>query len=250
MSLGDPRQSNPVLSALKVNHNDRIISVRENVDADSNFILTHLMKQIFFEKNKLCLVNFHHSLEHYENIGRKLGYDLLQAVEDKEANIIDPLNGITECIGLDEDYFREDKDNIVKCLYLDIRKNLEQLLVHGNHQVYLVIDDLSHLSDLAVEISDIITFVHYCINLINNDRICVILNNHVSSDKDEIVSNNLQYIADAHIEISSLKTGKSIDVTGFLTIERNSEKSQYQYKAYDRGIKTFRPGEAIYHLYR
>lgn len=250
VSLGDLRNSNPVLSALQIKNTDRIISVRENADTDSNFILTHLMKQILYEKNKLCLVNFHHPLEHYQNIGKKLGYDLLQAVEDKEVTIIDPLNGIAECIGLEEDYFREDKDNIVKCLYLDIRKNLEQLLVDGNHQVYLLIDDLSHLSDLAVELSDIIAFVHYCINLINNERISVILSNHVSSNKDEIISNDLQYTADVYIEISPLKTGKSADVTGFLTIEKNFQKTQYQYKAYDRGIKTFRPGESIYHLYK
>lgn len=250
ISLGDPRSSNPVLSALQINNKDKIISVRENSGADSNFILTHLMKQFFYEKNKICLVSLHNSVEHYQNVGKKLGYDLGEALKKDELSIIDPLNDIVDCIGLDENFLQEDKDNIVKSLYLNIEKTLNDLLANGTQQVYLIIDDLSHLGDIAIEVSQIINFVNYCISLTDDDRIAIVLNNHVATNVDEIISNNVHYVADVHIEISALKTGRSQDVTGLISVERSSQKNQYQYKAFDRGIKTFHPGESIYHLYQ
>lgn len=249
-SPGDLRSLNPVLSALQINIKDKIISVRENAGADSNFILTYLMKQIFHEKNKVCLVSLHNPIVHYQNVGKKLGYDLCEALEKNELSIIDPLNDIVDCIGLEENYFQEDKDNIVKSLHLNIGKKLDDLLKTGTQQVYLIIDDLSHLADIAIEISQMINFVNYCVSLTDEERIAVILNNHVATNIDEIISNNLHYIADVHIEISALKTGRSQDVTGLISIERLSQKRQYQYKAFDRGIKTFHPGESIYHLYQ
>lgn len=248
MSLGDPRSSNPVLSALKINNKDKIISIRENSGADSNFIITHLIKQIFFEKNKICLVSLHNSIGHYQNVGKKLGYDLNEAVKKKEVFVIDPLTDIVDCIGLEENYLQSDKDNIVKCLYLDIEKNLYNLLSNDTKMVYLIIDDLSHLGDIAVEVSHIINFVNYCISLTNDERVAVILSNHVATLVDEIISNNVHYVADVHIEISSLKTGRSQDVTGVISVERSTQKDHYQYKAFDRGIKTFHPGESIHHL--
>lgn len=250
VSLGDPRSSNPVLSALKIDIKDKIISVQENSGADSNFILTHLMKQIFYEKNKVCLVSFHNSIEHYQLIGKKLGYDLNEALNKNNLSIIDPLTDIVNCIGLEESYLQDDKEGVVKTLYLNIEKTLNDLLVNDTKLAYLIIDDLSHLADIAIEISEIISFLNYCISLTNNERIAVVLNNHVGTDVDEIISNNLHYVADVHIEISSLKTGRSQDVTGLMSVERSSQTNQYQYKAFDRGIRTFHPGESIHHLYQ
>ncbi|KAG5878009.1 hypothetical protein JTB14_025464 [Gonioctena quinquepunctata] len=160
------------------------------------------------------------------------------------------MNDIVEDIGLDERYLQEDKENIVKCLYFDIKKNLEEMVKNSEKQAYLIVDDVSHLHDLGIENTQIMTFVNYCLNLINNEKITVVLNNHVASKFDELVSNNMEYVADVHVEVSSLKTGRSHDVTGLLTVQRKSKKSQYQFKAFDRGIKTFHPGESIYYLYK
>lgn len=250
ISLADPRTSNPVLAALQIKLEDRIISIKENDKADSNFILTHLIKQILYENNKICLVNLHNPLEHYQNVGKKLGYDLSKALKDNAIKIIEPLNDIVDNIGLEEDYLQEDKESIVKCLYFDIKKNLDELIHGSESQAYLIIDDVSHLLDLGVELTLVVNFVNYCVNLINNDKISVVLNSHTSSKTDEIICSNLQYIADVHVEVSALKTGQSTDVTGLITIEKLSGKNQYHYKAFDRGVKTFHPGESIYHLYQ
>ncbi|XP_056629989.1 elongator complex protein 6-like isoform X2 [Diorhabda sublineata] len=249
VSLGDPLTSNAVLSALQINSQDKIISIKENINADSNFVITHLIKQVMYEKNRLCLVNFHNTIEHYQCIGKKLGYDLLKAVNEGIVKIIDPLKDIAESTDLDSEYLQENKETLVKQLYFDIKRNLDSVKI-DNKLVYLIIDDFSHLHDLDVGIKETLRFLHYCINLIKSDNVCVIFNNHVSTIIDDIISNNLEYLADVHIEVSTLKTGYSQEITGFLTIRRKSSINQYHYKAFDRGVKTFHPGESIYHLYK
>ncbi|KAJ8923179.1 hypothetical protein NQ315_001733 [Exocentrus adspersus] len=249
ISLADPRVSNPVLAALQVKLEDRIVSVRENGTADANFILTHLIKQILYEKNRLCLVNLHNPLQHYHNVGKKLGYDLGKALKDNAVKVVEPLSEIVSSIESEEDYLQEDKESIVKCLYFNIKKSLEEL-TDGDNQAYLIIDDVSHLLDLGVEVALVLDFVNYCVNLIDNDKISVVFNTHASTKTDEIICNSLQYIADVHVEVSPLKTGHSTDVTGVITVQKQSKRSQYHFKAFDRGIKTFHPGETIYHLYQ
>nr|CAH7728404.1 unnamed protein product [Callosobruchus chinensis] len=249
-SLSDPRFSNPVLSELQIKPEDKVIAIRENPCADGNFIITHLIKQFLYEKSKLCLVSFHSNIDHYQAVGKKLGYDLLTAKKNNEVEIIDPINDIVDDLEECSGYLREDKESLVKGLYLDIKKHLKTLLEEGDHRAYLIIDDLSHLVDLGVDVCQVINFTTYCLNLTENERVSVVLSNHVGNKIDEIVSTNLQYVADVHVEVSALKTGASLDVTGTFSIERGSRKKMFQYKAYDRGIKTFHPGESIYHLYK
>ncbi|CAG9857025.1 unnamed protein product [Phyllotreta striolata] len=249
ISLGDPVASNAVLSALQVSGDDRIISIKEGSNADSNFVITHLIKQIVHEKNRLCLVNFHNTIDHYQTIGKKLGYDLLKGVEDDSIRMLQPIKELVDNIEQEDKYLQENTENIVKQLYADIRDCL-RCLKGDNKLVYLIVDDLSHLHDLGVDVKDTLSFTHYCMNLTDNNDITVVFNNHVSTKTDEILSNNLQYVADVHVEVAALKTGSSRDITGLLTIRRKSAVNHYHYKAYDRGIKTFHPGESIYHLYQ
>lgn len=249
ISLGDPVSSNAVLSALQIDGQDKIVSIKENMNADSNFIITHLIKQIIYEKNRLCLVIFHNTIEHYQCIGKKLGYDLLKAMDEGIVKVIDPLKDIAENIDRDDEYLQENKESLVKQLYFDIKGNLDSIKIDSK-LVYLIIDDFSHLHDLDVGIKETLRFLHYCVNLINCNNICVIFNNHVSTIIDDIISNNLEYLADIHIEVSSLKTGNSPDVTGLLSVRRKSAINRYHYKAFDRGVKTFHPGESIHHLYK
>lgn len=100
-SLSDPRASNPVLSSLKIRTEDKIIFVRENAFADSNFVITHLLKQLLYEKSRICFLTLHNSFDHYQQVGKKLGYDLKLNVEKGDVKIIDPLEGVVENIGLD-----------------------------------------------------------------------------------------------------------------------------------------------------
>ncbi|KAL3272876.1 hypothetical protein HHI36_014338 [Cryptolaemus montrouzieri] len=249
---------NPLLAAIKLTPKDKIVSVKEVGIADSNFIITHLIKKIFQNNEKLCFVTFHNTLNHYQIVGKKLGYDLTGKVTSGDAVILDMLKLIEENI-LNEDYgFVENTGAFIENLFRDIEQKTEVLANSKSNQehTYLVIDDLSHLLDLGISIEFIIRFITWCCNL-KDDSISVIVNNHVSTyeangdllPKDIILSNSLSYISDLDIQVSPLKTGRSNEVSGIITLARPGEETtELHYKAYDRGIKTFNPGESLMNL--
>lgn len=45
----------------------------------------------------------HNNLEHYQTVGKKLGYDLQQVVDKGDVKIIDPLEELVESIGRDDE---------------------------------------------------------------------------------------------------------------------------------------------------
>uniref|UniRef100_A0A1Y1KF09 Elongator complex protein 6 n=1 Tax=Photinus pyralis TaxID=7054 RepID=A0A1Y1KF09_PHOPY len=244
------QESNPLLTAINLQPSDRIVSTFEQGLSDANFITTNLMKKIFSEDGKICLLILHNTIGHYHNVLKRLGHDLMQKLKDGHATTIEPLKNIT-------DFLTSDKETLVKHLFLAIRDKMNKLLVsHPNGRVYLIIDDLSHLLDLDVDVKYMTSFINYCINLVQNDRVHVIVSYHIANANDKVISNCLRYVSNLVIDISPLKTGISHDVTGIISIERRHStdvalrKSVLHYKAYDREIKTFAPGEAIYHLYK
>lgn len=248
LSLADPRVSNPILSILQVKPEDEIIAIEETSTSDANFILTHLLKQIFHENNRVCMVCFHEPVGHYQAISRKLGFDLNEEVKNGRAAILDLLYTINDDLDAKNTSWllSSEKDELLLSLIERIKHKIDDL---NNNQssTYLIIDDLSHLLDLGVNVNEVIEFTNFCLNLNN---IKLIINVHVTNEIDKILSNNLQYNCDLFVNVAPLKTGHSNDVTGFIHIKRNQlmEKRSYHYKTYDRGIKTFQLGEAIYHL--
>ncbi|CAH0563694.1 unnamed protein product [Brassicogethes aeneus] len=248
LSLTDPKSNNPVLASLQIKTSEKIISVKENGSADSNFILTHLIKQIFYEKNKILLIGLHNTLDHYQNVGKKLGYDFKKSIDDHQAGIIEPLDDLTQKIIEDDVY--ENKEELVKCLFGEIQSQIALLSESTTQQIYLIVDDLSHLLDLGVDIAHIISFINYCNSLVDTENVAVVINTHVCNKIDEIISNTLQYVSDVHIEVASLKTGRSTDVTGVINVSRDGGTNHYQYKTFDRGVKTFHPGQAIFNMYK
>lgn len=243
---------NPVLASLDIKASDKIISIKENGNIDSNFIITHLIKQILLENNKLCFVVLHNTLGHYHNVGKRLGYDFLKKVEDGTIRTIEPLRDIAEDIGNESKYLIEDKELIVKDLFTNINNHIQELVASTPNRVYLIIDDISHLLDLGIDLKYIISFINCCLGLVNNDKISVVVNTHVCGKLDEIICNNLNYVSDVVIEIFPLKTGISREVTGVMNVEKlsNVEGIQFHFKAYDKGIKTFHLGESVYNLYK
>lgn len=240
----------PLLISLDIKPSDKVISIKENGNIDSNFIITHLMKQVLIEGNKLVLVIFHNTLGHYHNIGKRLGYDFLKQVDEGCIKTIEPLKDIVDNIGNGDGYFLNDKEEIVKGLFNKIKANVDELVSKSDGRVYLIIDDISHFLDLGVDLRLVIFFTNYCLSLVNRGNVCLITNNHVSTKSDEIISNNLNYISDVVIEILPLKTGISREVTGVINIENKEKSSQFHFKSFDKGIKIFHLGESVYNLYR
>ncbi|KAF5269588.1 hypothetical protein FQR65_LT05926 [Abscondita terminalis] len=245
-NLSHLQETNNLLTSLNVQTNEKIISVKENGLSDANFIITNLMKKIFVEDGCMCLVIMHNTVGHYQNVLKRLGHDFMQKIQSNTVKTIEPLKTIYADIGSVDGtkYLSPNKENIVKTLYLDIHRKINDLLKENNEQVYLVIDDVSHLLDLGVSNKYIISFLNYCVNLTSNPRVSFVVNCHVVDNNDEVVSNCLRYMADVDIEVSPLKTGFSHEVTGVVTVRRRdstAKSNTFHYKASDRGIKTFAP---------
>lgn len=131
-----------------------------------------------------------------------------------------------------------------------MEKQIEHFISTNNQPVYIVIDDVSHFLDLGVELGTIINFVNRCLNLTSKDNVHSLINSHVGSKSDLILANSIQYVCDVFICVSALKTGKSTDITGVMTVVREDNEKRYHFRAFDRGVKTFNPGETIYNLYK
>lgn len=253
---------NKLLNILKPKSSEKVISIRENGLADANFIITNLMLDIFAEKaNRMCLVIMHNTVGHYHNVGKRIGYDLLSKIRNGYVTTIEPLKSLYEQLGStdanDNTYLSTNKEDIAKKLFLNIKCKIDSFLKdEAVGKVYLVIDDISHLLDLGIDIKYIITFLKYCIALTTDREVYMIVNCHISPSNvhDEIISNALTYVSDLNIEISNLKTGISRDVSGILKVVRHEQnmpqlnENIYHYKAYDREIKVFAPGESVFNL--
>lgn len=140
--------------------------------------------------------------------------------------------------------------DIANCIYNNIKREIVAFLSTPNQPVYLLIDDLSHFLDLGVDISAVVRFINNCINLTGDNNVFAVINSHVSSQNDLVVANSLQYVCDLFVSVTPLKTGRSTDITGVMTVQRGDNEQRYHFRAFDRGVKTFRPGESIYHLYK
>lgn len=244
----------PLLSAIKLTSDDKIISIKEVGLADSNFIITYLMKKIFQCNDKLIFVNFHNSIDHYQHVGKKLGYDLLNKVNIGDAVIVDMLKEIEEEISDEDTILFGNKQEFVEKFFSDIEQRINEIRKINEDHIFVIIDDLTHLLDIGVDVEIIQRFITWCCNIKTNS-VSVIINNHVSRFEinndlrpdDNIVANSLSYTTDLEIEVALMKnSGLCNDVTGVINVARPGEATiKLHYKAFDRGIKTFKPGDAV-----
>lgn len=238
----------PLLSHLDIKSEDKTITVIENHLADANFIITHLLKQILTEsENRVCFVIWHNTVGHYQNVLKRLGVDLLKKVDDGDVVILQGLNKLLEQILSDECAiaFQEEE------LFEEIRVSVSNL-TKDNHNVYLVVDDFSHLFDIGLNLEQVLKFVNRCTNLTNNKLVSVVLGSHVSDNSDGIIVNSLKYTSDVSVVVSTLKTGRSRDVTGVIDVIRNriDKVDTYHFQATEKEIKTFCPGQSLNFLYK
>lgn len=242
--------ANTLLTHLDIKLEDKTITVIEKDLADANFIITHLIKQILERSSKICFVIWHNSLGHYQNVLKRLGIDLLKKVEEGEVVVLQGLKKLLEEIVNDGDVVRL-QEQLTEIIFDEI-KNTVGDLAKNNHNVHLVIDDYSHLFDLGVNLQKILTFVNQCMNLTNNQLVSVVLGTHVSDNSDRVVANSLTYTADVTITVSTLTTGRSRDVTGVIDVIRNriGGTDVYHYKATEKEIKSFCPGQSLNYLYK
>lgn len=244
--------ASPVLSVLDLTTKDQIIIIREDYLADSTFVLTSILSKCFKDENNVCLVSLHNTLLHFTHIGKRIGFDLNAEMKKGTVTFIDFLSEISYDLYNSENpkYLAKESNQIVKQLFLEINSKTNNLLLN-NKNTFVVIDDISHLLDLGVTFNEITSFIQHLISLTINRNISIIVNCHVASETDNLISNLLQHSADVAVIVSNLKTGRSWDVSGVLTVNRNSEiqneinkQAVYHYRLFEQEIRVFAPGKS------
>lgn len=247
--------ANALLTYLDVTADDRIVAVIEDGLADANFVVTHLIRDILEKSNKLCLVLLHNTIGHYHNILKRLGCDFLKRVEAGDIQILEPLKNLTDDIVSGQNVFDSSysKQHLISQLFSDISSGIEKFSTSSeSHHIHLVIDDISHLLVLLGDLKSVKSFLNRCVNFTNNSNVSVIIAVHVSDELDRIIRNSLGHVCDLMIEVSTLKTGRTRNVTGVIDIHRmrTGKKDTYHYQSTEKEIKPFCPGESVKYLYR
>lgn len=226
-----------VITNLGILPKDRIVAIRENKNANSNFVISSLLGHCISEDQNIVLVLTQHTLGHFYQVGKRLGYDLMKYMKNGKAKCLEFLKEIHNTI------IDLDVDACVRSLFKDIVQNVKILSENG--PTTIIFDDISHLLDIGISVKDILMYIKVCNSLALIKNVKIIVNCHVSNDDDEKLSNMLFHSADLWVTVSALKTGISRNVTGSIQLrrpERNFERF-YHYKLEDKDIKMFYPGK-------
>lgn len=240
--------ANSLLTCLDITPSDKIVTILEHNLADANFIVSHLLKQGLELRRKICFVILHNTVGHYQNVLKRLGLDLLKKKEEGEVVIIEPLKELLESIVNDGNVACV-QEQLPERIFFDIESTLHAFV---DCEMQVIIDDFSHLMDLGATTRELLGFVNRCVNLTNDDRVSVVMCMHVADNSDGVIGKGLTYISDTTMVVRALKTGRSRDVTGVIDVMRNRANTvdTYHYKATDKEIKTFSPGQSLNYLYK
>ena len=233
-----------LLNVLRLQNSDKVISVRQKGVADASFVLTYLLKHVFTNpKDSVCLLLTHNIITHYQNVGKRLDFDLLAKLQQGNTRVISLIEKLADHIGNAES-LKAFRKIVVRELFDEIQSKIRDLPKDG--QVYVVIDDLTHLLDLGSPYKEVLVFLNSCVNL---EDVTLIIGTHDSTGHgtEAGLSNGFNYMCDVEISVAPLKTGRSLDVTGVITIQRMRPEDKnnvevYHYKALDREVKVFKPG--------
>ncbi|XP_015175987.1 PREDICTED: elongator complex protein 6 [Polistes dominula] len=248
----------------------RIILIEEQHGCDANFLTNAVISNALEKDYGICFVLFHNTFNHYHNVGMRSGYNLMTLKEKGKVTFVEPMKELMHnvneiCMDTDimdvgnrilSDLNNTDKtvvDNMFKLL-----KNSYKEMTSQNEKVLIIIEDISHLSDLGLSFRDSMHYVKCIRSLMESypmTQLCITVHtyqNNVQSSIPDFISNNLKYIADLVLIAEPLTTGHSSDASGKVTVNWNidsvrieyhwTEKMIYLYKLLDWHVKIFAPG--------
>lgn len=257
------------------------IIIEERHGCDANFLINTVLSRSLEERRGIILVLFHNTFGHYHNIGMKLGYNLNVLQERGEITIVEPMKYIVLDIDklshdsvdakspeLTENISRvineqkipnpmEIDENLVQHLFIPLRDQYSKMK-KIRPEITVIIDDISHLLDVNLNIKEIWLYFKYLNTLRHNDdkmSVCILTHSYQTDAKNcnpNILAMALKRLASLYIAVEPLSTGNSNDISGVMhVIWRVAElrkkynwanRITYHYKLLDRQINLFTPG--------
>lgn len=226
----------------------RVIVVKEINRCDSSFITSCVLNHCIKNKTGLLVLSTHNSLQHYQNVGLRMNYNLQKYVD---TGFVDFYNFGEHCVN------KLLSDNNLPELFTEVEQKIISMQQrHGT--VGVIVDGLTHLFDLNYSLREVNTFCKElieCVTSFNNSFVICHCNEANTDDVTSVSTNLLCHKAHSVLEIENLTSGLSADVSGHLTINYTSLKfdtehlyamdskpSRYLFKLFDRGVKLFAPG--------
>lgn len=227
----------------------KVIVVKELNKCDSSFITSCVLGHCIKNRNAVILVSTHNSMSHYQNVGIKMNYNLQKHVESGLVTFYD--------LGKDCVYnLLKNENKSVQQLIFNLNKKVS-IIREKYDKVDIIWDGVTHLFDLEFNLKSVNEICNEFVKLARKYSSFILFHCNVASDDDLtcVMSNLMSHKAHILLEVESLSSGWSADVTGHLTIKNIGQKfdiehmyimdykpSHYLFKLFDRGVRLFAPG--------
>lgn len=226
----------------------RVIVVKEINKCDGSFITSCVLNHCIKNKFAVFVISTHNSLQHYQNVGLRINYNLQKHLE---TGLVDYFNLGEYCI-----------NNLLNSqqlpnLLIEMRQKILSMQ-EKYEMVNVIIDGVSHLFDLGYQLKQVNEFCQQLIKFVTNHNNSFVICNCNEANEDDVtslISNLLAHKAYTVLEVENLPSGLSADVTGHLTAKypglkfdkdhlygMDIKSNQYLFKLFDRGVKLFAPG--------
>ncbi|KAF7993100.1 hypothetical protein HCN44_005881 [Aphidius gifuensis] len=250
----------------------KLISIEEQHGSDANFLINTVVSHAIEKDNSICLVLFHNTFGHYHNIGMKLGYNLNDLRKYGVVNVVEPMTTIASNIeNIDHDNIdaalaklninipdaTKHDSQLVKKLISCLKDKFDDSL-KSRKAVTIIVDDLSHLFEFNLSLTDVWFYLRYLRSLIEtkpNTSVCLMTHIYkadVDFCQPDMIAFGLKKMADLNVIVEPLTTGHAKDISGKITVMWKTdvirkihhwpESTIYHFKLLDRHIKIFSPG--------
>lgn len=216
---------------------------------DSSFVLSHVLNYCIKNKQALFVISTHNSIHHYQNVGLKMNYNLDRHIQTGLVEFYNLGDILVQHLILGENHSTQD-------IFLKVKDKI--LKMQQKHEkVNVVLDGVSHFFDLNYGLKDVNIFCKNLGNIVtsHNNSFIIFHCNDIVDDVTHVLSNLLSHRAHTILEVESLPSGWSADVSGHLNVKYpgqvfdtnhlyilDCKPSRYLFKLFDRGVKLFAPG--------
>ncbi|XP_043972513.1 elongator complex protein 6 [Gambusia affinis] len=240
--------------------------------SDASFLIHHFLSFYLRARCKVCFLGLVQSFCHYSAVSQRLGVSLTQA---KEKGQLVFFEGLKECLSVltpkennvesEAMNFLRDPTVGLRSLYEFVRSSVigSGSLEEGAEQwgpSVLLVDDLSVLLSLGVDVGAVLDFSHYCRALVcsqmqGNMVMLVRCNGEEDDDEDgdvvsEVLLKGLTHQCNLSLHVQGLPTGYCKDIHGQMEVcwktrqgdTPHLQKNLFQYKVYDKGASFFARG--------
>nr|XP_018917233.1 PREDICTED: elongator complex protein 6-like [Bemisia tabaci] len=201
-----------------------IEEVHGSVAAD--FLLSSILIDQF-QRNPnagMCLVLFHNTLSHFNNICSKniLKLNLDDLIQNEKIVCIQAMESVLKTFSDEKEDNFSKVSNLGSFYFEKVNQAINKLIAKNVSHIYLVVESVSNLLYLSQTFKDVINFVQSCLNLSPSTLIVSSHSSDTNPDQKLLLA-FLRHLANINIRVSGLKTGFSSDVSGNFVVEKKSD---------------------------